>query len=74
MVPTAKVKTLTHTHSHTPSLISNVIILSLSVSQSWICAAGLTVDVQSSQPVQRFQQEREHVHVKKGTLEMGSSA
>lgn len=53
-------------------LISNV-TFSLTF-QSWICAAGQMVDVQSLLPAQQSQQERGHVHVKRATLEMGSSA
>lgn len=61
-----------NTHAHHPSLISKVI--SLFLSQSWICAVGPMVDVQSLQSVGRFQPEKGHVRVKKSTLETGSSA
>lgn len=61
-------------NTHTPSLISNVITICLFVSQSWICAADPTVDVQSLQSVRRFQPEKGRVRVKKGTLETGLSA
>lgn len=62
----------TDTHTYTgPVQIYNLIS---SLCQSWICAAGITVDVQSLLSAQRCQQEREPVRVKRDTLEMGSSA
>lgn len=70
---TAEVKTHKHTQ---PVEILYIIssLVQLLVSQSSICAAGPTVDVQNLLSARRSLRERGPVPVKRGTLEMGSCA